>query len=104
MRLWKKISIFLIYPLLMLAAGFLASIKLQDFFYPSREQPQIIQEETAAQEQGSLEAAELCGKEPGFSGFQPDGGGTSDSGTVYRHGQGGVSVSNGQLRDGAVFK
>ena len=26
MRLWKKISIFLIYPLLMLAAGFLASI------------------------------------------------------------------------------
>lgn len=61
MRLWKKISIFLIYPLLMLAAGFLASIKLQDFFYPSREQPQIIQEETAAQEQGSLEAAELGG-------------------------------------------
>ena len=49
MRLWKKISIFLIYPLLMLAAGFLASIKLQDFFYPSREQPQIVQEETAAQ-------------------------------------------------------
>ena len=41
--------------------GFLASIKLQDFFYPSREQPQIIQEETAAQEQGSLEAAELGG-------------------------------------------
>ena len=61
MRLWKKISIFLIYPLLMLAAGFLASIKLQDFFYPSREQPQIVQEETAAQEQGSLEAAELGG-------------------------------------------
>ena len=61
MRLWKKISIFLIYPLLMLAAGFLASIKLQHFFYPSREQPQIIQEETAAQEQGSLEAAELGG-------------------------------------------
>jgi len=61
MRLWKKISIFLIYPLLMLAAGFLASIKLQDFFSPSREQPQIIQEETAAQEQGSLEAAELGG-------------------------------------------
>ena len=61
MRLWKKISIFLIYPLLMLAAGFLASIKLQDFFYPILEQPQIIQEETAAQEQGSLEAAELGG-------------------------------------------
>ena len=61
MRLWKKISIFLIYPLLMLAAGFLASIKLQDFFYPRREQPQIVQEETAAQEQGSLEAAELGG-------------------------------------------
>ena len=61
MRLWKKISIFLIYPLLMLAAGFLASIKLQDFFYPSREQPQAVQEETAVQEQESLEAAELGG-------------------------------------------
>lgn len=61
MRLWKKISIFLIYPLLMLAAGFLASIKLQDFFYPSREQPQAVQEETTAHEQESLEAAELGG-------------------------------------------
>ena len=61
MRLWKKISIFLIYPLLMLAAGFLASIKLQDFFYPGREQPPILQGETAAQGQGSLEAAGLGG-------------------------------------------
>lgn len=61
MRLWKKISIFFIYPLLMLAAGFLASIKLQDFFYPAREQPRTMQEETPEQEWESLEAAELGG-------------------------------------------
>ena len=36
MRLWKKISIFVIYPILMLAVGFLASVKLHDFFYPSQ--------------------------------------------------------------------
>ena len=36
MRLWKKISIYIIYPILMLAVGFLASVKLHDFFYPSQ--------------------------------------------------------------------
>lgn len=56
MRLWKKISIFVIYPILMLAVGFLASVKLHDFFYPSqnsRQEQPIAQDVASGEDDGS---------------------------------------------------
>ena len=44
MRLWKKISIYFIYPACMLALGLFAGLGVQEFFYPNRQQLQ--QEET----------------------------------------------------------
>ena len=39
MRLWKKISIYFIYPACMLAAGLAAGLGVQEFFYPNRFPP-----------------------------------------------------------------
>lgn len=55
MRLWKKISIYIIYPILMLAVGFLASVKLHDFFYPSQNAKQ---EQQYVQDGGNGDTAE----------------------------------------------
>ena len=38
MRLWKKISIYFIYPACMLALGLFAGLSVQEFFYPNRQQ------------------------------------------------------------------
>ena len=65
MRLWKKISIYIIYPILMLAVGFLASVKLHDFFYPSqnaKQEQQYVQDGgngDTAENQESMEALGL---------------------------------------------
>ena len=59
MRLWKKISIYFIYPVCMLALGLFAGLSVQEFFYPNRQQSR--QEETAESRETetnvSLEAA-----------------------------------------------
>ena len=59
MRLWKKISIYFIYPACMLALGLFAGLGVQEFFYPNRQQLQ--QEETGESRETetdvSLEAA-----------------------------------------------
>ena len=59
MRLWKKISIYFIYPACMLALGLFAGLSVQEFFYPNRQQSR--QEETAESRETetnvSLEAA-----------------------------------------------
>ena len=59
MRLWKKISIYFIYPSCMLALGLFAGLSVQEFFYPNRQQSR--QEETAESRETetnvSLEAA-----------------------------------------------
>ena len=59
MRLWKKISIYFIYPACMLALGLFAGLGVQEFFYPNRQQFQ--QEETGESRETetdvSLEAA-----------------------------------------------
>lgn len=59
MRLWKKISIYFIYPACMLALGLFAGLGVQEFFYPNRQQLQ--QEETGESQETetdvSLEAA-----------------------------------------------
>ena len=59
MRLWKKISIYFIYPACMLALGLFAGLSVQEFFYPNRQQSR--QEETAESREMetnvSLEAA-----------------------------------------------
>ena len=59
MRLWKKISIYFIYPGCMLALGLFAGLSVQEFFYPNRQQSR--QEETAESRETetnvSLEAA-----------------------------------------------
>lgn len=59
MRLWKKISIYFIYPASMLAFGLFAGLSVQEFFYPNRQQSR--QEETAESRETetnvSLEAA-----------------------------------------------
>ena len=59
MRLWKKISIYFIYPACMLAFGLFAGLGVQEFFYPNRQQLQ--QEETGESRETetdvSLEAA-----------------------------------------------
>ena len=59
MRLWKKISIYFIYPACMLALGLFAGLSVQESFYPNRQQSR--QEETAESREMetnvSLEAA-----------------------------------------------
>ena len=59
MRLWKKISIYFIYPACMLALGLFAGLSVQEYFYPNRQQSR--QEETAESREMetnvSLEAA-----------------------------------------------
>ncbi|HJC56642.1 MAG TPA: hypothetical protein H9700_04645 [Candidatus Eisenbergiella intestinipullorum] len=47
MRLWKKISIYFIYPAFMLAVGLGAGLTVQEFFYPNR---QPSGQESSAQE------------------------------------------------------
>ena len=80
MRLWKKISIYIIYHILMLAVCFLASVKLHDFFYPSqnaKQEQQYVQDGgngDTAENQESMEAlgtggavitCPFCRKKPG---------------------------------------
>ena len=54
MRLWKKISIYFIYPACMLAVGLAAGLGVQEFFYPNRFPPAGEQ----AEEQGLREGAQ----------------------------------------------
>ena len=50
MRLWKKISIYFIYPACMLALGLFAGLGVQEFFYPNR---QYVRQEEAGAGQGA---------------------------------------------------
>ena len=59
MRLWKKISIYFIYPACMLAIGLLAGLEVQEFFYPNRQLRQQEETETVqeAKDSGPVQAA-----------------------------------------------
>ena len=59
MRLWKKISIYFIYPACMLALGLFAGLSVQEFFYPNRQyiRQEESEESRETEENKTLQAA-----------------------------------------------
>ena len=59
MRLWKKISIYFIYPACMLALGLFAGLSVQEFFYPNRQyiRQEESEESRETEEKKTLQAA-----------------------------------------------
>ena len=59
MRLWKKISIYFIYPACMLAIGLFAGLSVQEFFYPNRQyiRQEESEESRETEENKTLQAA-----------------------------------------------
>ena len=59
MRLWKKISIYFIYPACMLALGLFAGLSAQEFFYPNRQyiRQEESEESRETEENKTLQAA-----------------------------------------------
>lgn len=59
MRLWKKISIYFIYPACMLALGLFGGLSVQEFFYPNRQyiRQEESEESRETEENKTLQAA-----------------------------------------------
>ena len=75
MRLWKKISIYFIYPACMLAVGLAAGLGVQEFFYPNRFPPAGEQAEEQELREGAQreETARDGGKPVEAAGGMTDG-------------------------------
>lgn len=57
MRVVKRVSLFFLYSVIMMAVGFGGSFVLQEYFYPGKQQKHSLAEETEAEESVPLEAA-----------------------------------------------